>query len=105
MKYRNRKEATAYLRENGFNCGDFALAQMAVTGEGPQFRYWGSRVVYTEDDLDAWIEARLSAPVRSRSELNAQPVNETSLGPPTRRARRYRKRRRTPQAEADLPAP
>jgi hypothetical protein len=92
--YRNRKHATAYLRQRGIPCGDAFLAHQAVTGEGPLFRYSGRHPVYTEEDLDAWIESRLSAPVRSPSEAAAAPSSESEeqvsnppLGPPTRTAR------------------
>ena len=71
MKYRNRRLATAYLRENGIPCGDNFLAQLAVTGDGPQFRYSGRHPIYTDEDLDSWIESRLSSPVRSPSEAAA----------------------------------
>jgi len=104
LKYRNRKQATAYLRDNGIPCGDLTLAHHATAGTGPQFRY----PVYTEDDLDAWIEARLSAPVRSPAEaiacFEAQTFNksEDELSPLTRSTRPGRKRRgRPPRAHID----
>lgn len=95
MKYRNRKQATEYLQQNGIPCADHTLARMAVTGEGPEFRYSGRHPVYDEATLDAWIEARLTAPVRSPSEAAAaaalpskskEPDFNPPLGPPTREA-------------------
>ena len=47
------------------------LAKMAVTGEGPAYRSFGSRVVYDPADLDAWIDARLTKVRRSTSEIAA----------------------------------
>jgi hypothetical protein len=105
MKYLTRKQATEYLRENGIIVGDGFLAHEAVTGEGPQFRYSGRHPLYTEPDLDAWIESRLSQPITSRSELRqSQPsaivtalndgLIEPPRGPPTRTARRHRWRKK-----------
>ena len=100
MKYLTRKQATAYLRENGVTSGDFLLAHLAVTGEGPQFRYWGRH---------AWIESRLSPPVRSRRALEAQlsaTDGEPPLGPPTRAGRRRRwHKRRAGGAAREVPLP
>src|SRR5215831_15942027 len=58
MKYLTRKQATAYLHENGVTVADSYLAQGARLGTGPQFRYLGLHPVYTKVDLDAWIEAK-----------------------------------------------
>ena len=52
MKYRNRKQATAYIREKGIPCGDNFLAHQAVDGTGPEFRYSGRHPIYTEEALD-----------------------------------------------------
>ena len=97
MKYLTRQGAIAYLRANGFPCGSNLLAKLAITGEGPQFRYWGRRTIYTEDDLNAWMKSRLSPPVSSTSgkagyndELIAEP-SKSLLSRPTRRTRRRRK--------------
>src|SRR5258705_12757039 len=93
VQYLNRKQATAYIRERGIPCGDNFLAHQAVDGTGPQFRYSGRHPIYVEEDLDAWIEARLTAPVRSPSEAAAalpskskEPDFNPPLGPPTREA-------------------
>ena len=56
MRYRDRRQATAYLRENGIPCGDHFLAHLAVDGTGPEFRYSGRHPIYTEEALDAWVE-------------------------------------------------
>jgi hypothetical protein len=100
MRYRNRKQATQYLREEkGLACGHAYLAQLAVNGTGPLFRYNGRYPVYTEQDLDAWIEARLSSPVRSTAEAAA--AKHEPLGPPTRKAR---PRAKPKTSELDLQA-
>src|SRR5262249_23457105 len=58
MKYLTRKQATAYLRENGITVSDSYLGWGARVGTGPQFRYLGKHPVYTKRDLSAWSEAR-----------------------------------------------
>jgi hypothetical protein len=50
-----------------------------VEGKGPQFRYVGKYLLYTELDLDDWIEAQLSAPVRlTRSKSTALQPGQTA---------------------------
>jgi hypothetical protein len=52
---------------------------LATEGKGQQFRYVGKYPLYTEPDLDAWIEAQLSAPVQS---TKAKPILSTKVQPP-----------------------
>jgi hypothetical protein len=66
--YLSRTEAADYLASRGLRIAKQTLAKFAVTGEGPMYRAFGSRVVYSTADLDAWAEARLSKPRRSTSE-------------------------------------
>jgi len=120
MKYLNRKQATDWLRDHGgMIVGDDFLAREAVFGTGPLFRYSGRQPLYTVEDLAAWLEDRLSAPVRSpsdagrgwggsrrrRTPINAQPEPEPTSAP-TRRARPYKPRRKKPAPTelADLSA-
>ena len=93
MKYLTRQGATAYLREHGLTCGSFLLAQLAMTGDGPQFRYWGRRPIYTEDNLDKWIESRLGAPVRVTSGVRRHAGSVRS-----RRIARRRRKQPAPQS-------
>jgi len=84
MKYLTRKEAAAYLRKHGLACGHLRLSHLAMTGEGPQFRYWGRFPIYTEDDLDAWIRARLDgAPTRTTRPRRRREQPTSDLSPPT----------------------
>ena len=104
MEYRNRKLAIAYLRGKGIPIGINRLAQLATTGEGPPFRYWGRFTVYTEADLDAWVESkfRMSGPDVGPASLLV-PVDHTKgqpLSPPTRQGRKYRPRQQRTSAEA-----
>jgi hypothetical protein len=66
--YLRRADAARYVRERwGAPCSASWLAKLAVVGGGPQFRKIGRFPVYTRTDLDAWIEAKISAPRRSTS--------------------------------------
>jgi hypothetical protein len=47
------------------------LAKLAVIGGGPLFSKFGRKPLYTEGDLRDWVDSKLSAPVRSTSELRA----------------------------------
>jgi hypothetical protein len=85
MKYLTRKQATAYLRENGITVADSYLAQGARLGTGPRFRYLGKHPVYTAGDLDAWIEAKKAGVLEAFLQSQRQRLR---LGPPTRTARR-----------------
>jgi hypothetical protein len=109
VEYHNRKRASVYLNEKGYPIGTNRLAQLATTGEGPPFRYWGRYTIYTEPDLDAWAESRFRTPVpkpgsaRAPSSADELAVighnKEPPLSPPTRQARRHRKRSANPKAD------
>jgi hypothetical protein len=104
--YRSRKQARIYLHEKGIPIGANSLAQLATTGEGPPFRYFGRYAMYLEHDLDAWAEARLSTPVRqsiktARADRIAPAERDPRLSPPTRTGRKYKPRRQAlPEATA-----
>jgi len=64
-----RNEAAAYVREtSGIPCSPNWLAKLAVVGGGPIFRKAGRYPLYDPDDLDDWIESRISGPRRSTSD-------------------------------------
>ncbi len=70
MNYRRREDVPTYLLSRwGIKVAAQTLARMAVDGSGPVFQKNGRAVLYTEAALDTWAESRLSAPVRSTSEL------------------------------------
>jgi hypothetical protein len=65
-----RKDAAQYIREvHGQPCSHKTLSKYAVTGDGPAYRKAGRFPLYAPDDLDEWATAKLSAKVRSSSEL------------------------------------
>ena len=69
-KFHRPENAPEYLREkHGIKIAPQTLARMRVDGSGPVFQKNGRAVLYTDAALDAWAEGRLSAPVRSTSEL------------------------------------
>jgi hypothetical protein len=69
QRFLSRGEASEYLARRGFRIAKPTLAKYAVTGGGPIYRNFGTRVVYDPSDLDAWVEAKLTARRRSTSEL------------------------------------
>lgn len=63
LKRRNMSE-----RSGGFPCSGKWLAKLAVTGGGPVYRKAGRFPIYDPVELDAWAEARISAPHYSTSD-------------------------------------
>ncbi len=66
-KWLLRTDAANYVTARGLPLSPKTLQKWATTGGGPVFRKFGSRVVYTPEDLDAWISNRLSSPRASTS--------------------------------------
>jgi hypothetical protein len=67
--YLRRKQAAKHLQDR---CGAYTektLAKLACVGGGPPFRKLGPYPVYTPEDLDAWVESRMSPSVSNTSEL------------------------------------
>jgi hypothetical protein len=62
-RYLERPAAAEYLTAvRGLRVSKNTLQKWATTGGGPAYRRFGLRAVYTQADLDAWAEAKLSAP-------------------------------------------
>ncbi|MCK9202431.1 MAG: helix-turn-helix domain-containing protein [Gallionella sp.] len=66
-KYLDRTEAAGYLTALGLRVSKNTLQKMVTTGGGPVYRRFGLRAVYLTADLDAWAQAKLSAPRCSTS--------------------------------------
>ncbi len=65
-RFKSREEAAQYLTEcRGLPTAKGTLQKWATTGGGPVYRRFGKRAVYLQEDLDAWAEAKLSAPRHS----------------------------------------
>jgi hypothetical protein len=71
-KYRNRKQASLYLKEKWcLKRSPNYLAKLAVVGGGPAFRKANRDPLYTDEDLDAYAENQIGPRVNSTSELRA----------------------------------
>lgn len=58
----DRREAADYLTARGLRVSKNTLQKWVTTGGGPAYRRFGVRAVYLREDLDAWAEAKLTAP-------------------------------------------
>jgi hypothetical protein len=67
-----RRETAAALTEAGFPVRPATLATLASRGGGPPYRRFGAVVLYRWDEALQWAQSRLSAPMRSTSELDAR---------------------------------
>jgi len=63
--------AAQWLTAHGVKRTPTTLRKLRCCGGGPAYRSFNGRPYYTERDLDAWIEERLSPPVGSTSEADA----------------------------------
>jgi hypothetical protein len=66
-KYLERPEAADYLTKRGLRVSKNTLQKYGTIGGGPVYRKFGNRALYTPDDLDAWVEGKLTAPRASSS--------------------------------------
>jgi hypothetical protein len=66
-----RPQTGAGLRAEGYPVADKTLATLASRGGGPPYRRFGARALYRWGDALDWARSRLSAPLRSTSELDA----------------------------------
>lgn len=64
-----RIDAAAFIRETlGVPVEATDLERAAQAGNGPPFRRWGRKALYTRADLGAWARQRLSPPIRKASD-------------------------------------
>lgn len=66
--YRSTEQVIAWLGERGLRLRPQTLVNWRHVGGGPVFHRFGHRVVYSETELQEWLEARLGPPLRSTSE-------------------------------------
>lgn len=60
-EYLTRGQAAEYCIKQGLPVSPKTLAKYVCVGGGPKFRKFGTmRVIYKIEDLDEWIERRLS---------------------------------------------
>jgi hypothetical protein len=71
-KLLRRRQAGEYLQQRyGFGAPATLSKIACVSSDGPPFRKCGRIVLYDPADLDAWALRKLSAPMRSTSEVAA----------------------------------
>ncbi len=66
-----REECAKALTRAGFRTSPKTLATKATRGDGPPYRKFGRTVLYRWSEVLAWAEARLSPPITSSSEADA----------------------------------
>ena len=66
-EFLTRKEAADRLTKRGLRTSPNTLQKYATTGGGPPYRRYGHLAVYRAPEVDAWAEAKLSAPRTSTS--------------------------------------
>jgi|JI10StandDraft_1071094.scaffolds.fasta_scaffold13845_7 hypothetical protein len=69
-KYLTREEAAEFIGLHGLPCSPRTLAKLACLGGGPRYRRYGRNAIYTEADLEQWMEQKLDS---------GQPSNGTRL--------------------------
>jgi hypothetical protein len=70
--FMRRRAAANYLKDRYGHGSERTLAKLACLGGGPEFHKAGDRMVlYRPEALDAWALARISAPLKSTSEVAA----------------------------------
>ncbi|MGO9055929.1 MAG: hypothetical protein ACLQU2_00860 [Candidatus Binataceae bacterium] len=83
-----RAEAARYVQDGrGYPCSPKTLAKYAVVGGGPRFRKAGRFPLYDPNDLDDWINDKLSDLVTSTSALVSDATEEQRVNPETPRPR------------------
>lgn len=69
--YQTRAEAAQYCTAKGLPVSKNTLQKFATVGGGPVYRRFGNKAIYTLADLDAWIDEKMSEPLRSTSDIEA----------------------------------
>jgi hypothetical protein len=67
-----RDQVAAALTAAGFPVKPKTLSTKVSRGGGPPFRHFGVRALYRWGDALAWAEARLTSPICSTSEADAE---------------------------------
>lgn len=76
------QRAAAFLSDHGFPVSKSTLDKLRVTGGGPEYELFGSRVMYPESALLAWAETKRTRRLSSTSEkVERQRLRPTSSAP------------------------
>jgi hypothetical protein len=70
-----RKEAAAFLTENGFPTASATLGKLYSIGGGPPCSHYGRIPPYETNELLTWAERRTTSPRRNSSEPR-RPLHE-----------------------------
>lgn len=66
-----RREASDYLKAQGYQIEPTTLAKYACVGGGPPYESFGRKPLYTEVALLEWVASRTTGPRRTTSEQAA----------------------------------
>ena len=70
MRYLDRREQAEYLqKQHNIRYSPKTLQRLATSGGGPRYCIFGGRALSTPEWMDAWVEAKMSAPRHSTSEV------------------------------------
>lgn len=76
-----RAEAADYVRQHwGLPCSHAYLQKLASVGGGPVFQRAGRWPMYLEADLDAWVDAKISGPLKKASDTPAARIEKAEQG-------------------------
>lgn len=81
-KFLHRQGATEFMREQGVEAGDTALANLASKGKGPVYSIINGRALYTRENLLKWISEQASASPRTRRTDDSQTASVASPATP-----------------------
>ena len=84
LRFLRRSAASEYLDAAwGVHRAPSTLAKLAVIGGGPIFRRAGRVPLYSTEDLDKWVASKLSAPMRSTSDVGRKKNSTTDFCEPS----------------------
>ena len=66
-RFLTRPSAADHLTEIGIPTSKNTLQKWATVGGGPRYQIFGNRALYQIEDLDAWVQNKLSTPRHSTS--------------------------------------
>jgi hypothetical protein len=71
QRFHRQEEAAARCAELGKHVSPFTLQTMRHRGGGPKFRkdIVSGAVIYADEDIVAWVSARLTRPISSTKEV------------------------------------
>ena len=69
MQYLTEKQASSDLSDElGLKISEKTLSKYITTGGGPVYYKFGNRVVYAANDLNDWVNNKMSKPLRGSFE-------------------------------------